>query len=411
VRILVLNEYFRPDQAASAQRITDLAEDLAHDHEVIAIAGRPSYNLLAHAAAVDGVAPRTVEVRHVPSTSFARYRPWRRAANYLTYLSGALVSGLWVDRPDLVIAATDPPLIGGVGWLISRVRRVPFVHIVWDVQPDVALAAGLIRDGWLTRTLASLNRVALTRATCVIAPTAEIARSVVQLGVRADRVHTIPHWEDLDVVQVRPKRNGFSEAHGLADRFVVMYAGNHGLTQELGRCLELATRLRDLDDFVLVFVGDGAAKRGLRERTAALGLTNVRFFPYESRQTMQDSLATADVLLAPLAAGLTRFMLPSKIYTILASGRPVVAMLDAESELRELVARGACGFVEAPGDLDAVEARLRWLHAHPEARAEMGRRARATAETHYARTVVTPQFAALVRGLERVPVGALSPVP
>jgi glycosyltransferase involved in cell wall biosynthesis len=410
VRILILNQYFRPDQAASAHRLTDLAEDLAREHEVTALVGRPSYNQVTDGAAPAGPSP-AITIRYVPSTSFARYRRGPRVLNYLSYLAGALCLALTARRPDVIIAATDPPLISVVAAIVSRIRRVPFVHLLWDVQPDVAIAAGLIGPGPVPRLLARLNRAAIRRAAVVVPPTQAMARTAVALGVRPDRVHTVSHWEDLDIVRLRPKRNAFSIAHGLADRFVVMYSGNHGLTQELDRYLALADRLRDLEDVLLVFVGDGASKRLLRERVEERRLSNVKLMPYASREALADSLASADVCLAPLGAGLTRFMLPSKLYTILASGRPFVAALDASSDLRGLAERHRCGFFVEPGDVDAVADKVRWLHGHPGERAEMGARARRAAEAHYARTVVTPRFATLLRRFERMPVESLSPVP
>ncbi len=412
MRILILNQYFRPDQAASAHRLTDLAEDLARDHEVIALVGRPSYNQTPDGpAAAASAPPPDIRIRYVPSTSFARYRHGPRLLNYLTYLGGTLAMGLTGPRPDVIVAATDPPLISVVAALISRLRGVPFVHLLWDVQPDVAIAAGLIGPGPVPRLLARLNRAAIRRATVVVPPTEAMAETAIALGVEAASVHTLSHWEDLDIVRLRPKRNPFSVAHGLADRFVVMYSGNHGLTQELDRYLALADRLRDLEDVLLVFVGDGASKRALRARVDGLRLGNVKLMPYASREALADSLASADVCLAPLGAGLTRFMLPSKLYTILASGRPFIAAIDASSDLRVLAERHRCGFVVDPGDVDAVAERVRWLHAHPDERQDMGARARQAAESYYARTVVTPQFAGLLKRFEPLPVETLSPVP
>jgi glycosyltransferase involved in cell wall biosynthesis len=410
VRILVLNQYFRPDQSASAQRISDLTEDLAVHHEVTVLAGRPSYGPMETLPRDARVSDSGVRMRYVPSTGFPRYRPWKRVINYVTYLAGAFFAGLFVSRHDIVIAATDPPLLSIVGLWLSRVHRAPFVHLMWDVQPEVAISAGLLRSGRLSRILSRLNRYAVRRAACVVAPTEAIRRTVIEFGVPAERAHTISHWEDIDVVQVRPKVSAFSRAHDLADRFVVMYAGNLGLTQELDRYLDLAVRLRDLEDMTLVFVGDGAAKSALQARVAELGLTTVRFLPYERRAQMDYSLAAADVFLAPLAAGLTRFMLPSKIFTILASGRPFIAALDSSSDLRDLVRRSDCGFVVEPGDVAAVEAHIRWLHAHPEECRAMGARGRRAAETVYSRTIVTPQFVDLLRRFETPPAAAASPV-
>jgi len=411
VHILVLNQYFRPDQAASAQRITDLAEDLARRHAVTALAGRPSYGRVKAPPHPEPAPDRAVRVWYVPSTAFVRYRTWKRILNYVTYLAGALVAGLFVSRADVVIAASDPPLLSVVGLWLSYAHRATFVHLMWDVQPEVAVSVGLLRSGRLSRVLSNLNRRAIRRAACVIVPTAAIARTAIDLGVLPERVHTIPHWEDIDVVGVRPKKNAFSREHDLENRFVVMYAGNHGLTQELDRYLDLAVRLRDLDDVTMVFVGEGAAKSALQARVADLGLTTVRLLPYEPRETMAYSLAAADVFLAPVAAGLTRFMLPSKIFTILASGRPLIAALDASSDLCDLVRRCQCGFVVEPGDVSGMEEHIRWLHRHPDACRAMGERGRTAAETRYARSIVTPQFMDLLRRFESIPVAAVSRVP
>ena len=167
MRILILNQYFRPDQAASAHRLTDLAEDLARDHDIIALVGRPSYNHAPDGTATAAAAiapPPDISVRYVPSTSFARYRSWQRVLNYLTYLGGALAMGMTAPRPDVIVAATDPPMVSVVAAIISRLRRVPFVHLLWDVQPDVAIAAGLLGPGPVPRLLAWLNRAAIRQA-------------------------------------------------------------------------------------------------------------------------------------------------------------------------------------------------------------------------------------------------------
>jgi glycosyltransferase involved in cell wall biosynthesis len=338
----------------------------------------------------------------VPSTAFPRYRTVPRIVNYITYLVGALVLGLFSRRPDVVVTATDPPLVGLVGLCISRVRRTPLVHLLWDVQPQVAVAAGLLPHGRLVRLLDALNRYVLRRAISVITPTQAIRNSAVQLGALPDRVEVVSHWEDTSVVTVQPKDNVFSRKHGLTDRFVLMYSGNIGLTQDLVQCLELASRLRDLDDVVMLLIGEGAAKRTLQARVKTLGLDNVRFLPYQSRAEMMYAWGAADVFVVPLAAGLTRFMLPSKIFTIMACGRPMVAALDRWSDIAGLVSRGGCGLITNPGDVAALEQRVRWLREHESERVAMGARARRTAENLYARTVVTPAYLELLRRFEPV---------
>lgn len=399
VRILLLNQYFHPDVAASAQRISELAEDLATAHTVTAIVGRPSYDPAASGA--DPGPIRRVRIRRVWSTRFPRYRAWQRVANYLSYLAASLVAAVFSRRPDVVVAGTDPPLMAFVGLLASRVHRVPFVHLLWDVQPHVAIAAGALDESPMTRLMARGHRAALRGAARVIVPTAAMGRTALAHGARPAAVVEIPHWEDTALVSPGPKDNPFSRAHGLADRFVVMYSGNIGLTQRLDRYLDLAERLKDLADLTLVFIGEGAGKRALEDRARDLSGARVLCLPYQPRNTMAQSFAAADVCLAPIGPGLTPFMLPSKVFTIMASGRPVLAAIDLESDLAATITRTGCGRVIAPGDMDAAERELRWFHANVAERANMGRLARRAAEEQFSRTTVTPRFLDVLSALDR----------
>lgn len=413
VRILIVNQYFRPDQAASAQRLTDLAEDLAREHDVTAIVARPSYGVTRQsttASAARPVLPR-LAIHRVPATTFPRVHAVGRLLNYVTYLLSALLAGVRHPRADVVLAASDPPLVSLVGVVLGLVHRAPFVHFMWDVQPEVAVAAGLIRRGVLARLMSWLNRAAVTRAVAVVVPTRAMARTAVSLGVAETRVHEVPHWEDLDVVPCATVSAHFASRHGLEGRFVVMYAGNHGLTQQLTLFVDVAARMRDLEDVRFVFLGDGAAKPNLVARIAALGLTNVTVLPYEPRESMADAFAAADVSLAPLASGLTPFMLPSKVYTILASARPVLAVLDRSSDVARMVEQTGCGCVVDPGDAEGIEARLRWFHANRDEAVAMGRRGRRMAETRFSRAVVTPQIVELLQSLDPWPQRALRRTP
>jgi colanic acid biosynthesis glycosyl transferase WcaI len=397
MRILVFNQYFSPDVAASAQRMTELLEDLATDFEVTIVAGRPSY---APVGGDDrGNRPARLRVIRVPSTSFPRYRPWQRIANYVSYLIAASVVGLTRPRPDIVVAGTDPPFAAAAAWLVSRRFGVPFVYLLWDVQPQAALAAGLMPDGHLARAMRRATSFLVARAAGVVTPTAAMAATAIELGAPKDRVVVHSHWEDPVIVRVEPRDNAFSRAHGLADRFVVMYAGNLGLTQQLDRYLALARRLEDLKDLVFVFLGDGAARITLE--AAAASHPNVRFLPYQPRDTMSRSLGSADVFFAPLATGLTRYMLPSKIYTFLASGRPIVAAIDEHSDVADLVRTSGAGVVTAPADLDGLEREFRRLHADPGPRQAMGRAGRAALEATYARDIVTGRYARWFRQFGR----------
>src|SRR5690606_10478589 len=146
---------------------------------------------------------------------------------------------------DIVLAATDPPLVGLVGLAVARMRRGTFVHVLWDIQPQVTVAAGLLRAGAVSRVLDRLNRLVLRGAHAIVVPTLDMQRSAIALGAAPGRVTVIPHWEDTRAIRPQPKDNAFSREHGLAERFVVMYSGNLGLTQQLEQLLALAARVAD----------------------------------------------------------------------------------------------------------------------------------------------------------------------
>jgi colanic acid biosynthesis glycosyl transferase WcaI len=300
------------------------------------------------------------------------------------------------QRPDVVVAATDPPVIGLAGLFISRLRRAPFVYFLWDIHPEVTLEAGIMRPGLVTGFTAWANRLAISGAAAVVVPTADMGESAVALGADPARVHVLPLWEDTDLVKPEAKDNPFSRRHQLSDRFVLMYSGNIGLTQGLDRFLDLAERLSDLPAFTLVVVGDGAARPRLEAQAQSRGLTSVRILPYQPREDLRFSLASSDVLFAPSLTGLMRYMLPSKVYTFMASGRPLIAAIDPASELAHTIREIDCGRVVAADDLDALEREVRTLHANPALRAGLGQRGRRAAEARFSRAVGPARYRDLV---------------
>jgi glycosyltransferase involved in cell wall biosynthesis len=401
VRVLLLNQYFHPDLAASGQRFTDVAETLAAAHDVTAIVGQAAYGVRPgdEAGVVPGAVPRRYAVTRVWSTSFSRQRPWGRIVNYLTYVVAATLVALLGRRPDVVVAATDPPVVALAALVVGRLRRAPFVYCLWDIHPEITLGAGIMRPGLITRFTAWANRRSISRAAAVVTPTDAMARTAVALGANRSAVHVLPLWEDTGLVRPEPKDNPFSRRHGLVDRFVLMYSGNMGLTQGLDRYLALPSRLSDLPDFQLVLVGDGAARPLVEARARALGQPGVMFVPYQPREEMRWSLASADVLFAPNLSGLTRYMLPSKVYTYMASGRPFIAAIDPTSDLADTIRRLDCGTVVAPDDLDGLEREVRRLHARPDVRQAMGQRGRQAAEAEFSKAVGPVRYRRLVEHL------------
>jgi colanic acid biosynthesis glycosyl transferase WcaI len=192
-------------------------------------------------------------------------------------------------------------------------------------------------------------------------------------------VTVIHNWADCGAVTPGPRDNAFARQHGLVDRFVVLHAGNIGLSQNLEIVLHAAEQLRDRQDIVFVLVGEGAKKRDLQEVAARRDLRNVTFLPFQPREAMDQSYATADVSLISLKRGLSGVIVPSKVYSVLASGRPCIAAVEQDCEVAQIVQEARCGFVVGPGDASALRARVVELASNRDLAREMGEQARGAA--------------------------------
>lgn len=198
-------------------------------------------------------------------------------------------------------------------------------------------------------------------------------------GADPSRVTVIHNWADCSAVRPGLRDNPFARRHGLVEKFVVLHAGNIGLSQDLEIVLHAADQLRDRSDIAFVFVGEGAKKKDLQELAQRRDLRNVMFLPFQPRETMDESYATADVALISLKRGLAGVIVPSKLYNVLASGRPCIAAVEDDCEAADIVRTRGCGYVVAPGDAAALCARVLELAQDREKAADCGARARQAA--------------------------------
>jgi colanic acid biosynthesis glycosyl transferase WcaI len=402
VHIALFNRSYYPDISATGQLLTDLCEDLVQHHgcRVSVVTGPP----LLPSGAEPTRAPRRetrhgVEVHRVAGTRLDKSRFTGRATNYMTYFASACVAGLRLDRPDVVVALTDPPIIGVAAWLASRRFKCPLVMSYRDLFPEVAALLEDFHSDAVNSALQRVNRFLCRRATRVVALGDTMrARLIDDKGAPADRTVIIADWADTATITPGPKRNAFSEAHGLTDAFVVMHSGNIGLSQQLETVVDAAAQLRDLVDLRVVLVGEGVKKADLQARVRAQGLANVLFLPFTPREHLAESFASADVFLVSLQRGLAGYIVPSKLYGILAAGRPYVAAVEPACEVASLTERHGCGSVTAPGDARALADNIREFYRDRTLLARCGDRAR-VASAAFDRRAQVAKYADLFRGL------------
>jgi colanic acid biosynthesis glycosyl transferase WcaI len=392
-RLLVLNQYYWPGVEATANLLTELCEALAADHDVTVIAG-----------GAPGLPARQVrngvEIVRVRSTSYDRSRLWRRALNYLTYVVGVVWKATFARRPDLVVCMTDPPFIGAIARVIAARFRRPLLVIAQDVFPEIAVKLGRLRNPVVVRALRLLVDPSLRSADRVVAIGETMKRRLEEKGVRSERIRVIPNWCDVTTVVPSPRDNPWAREHRLVRRFVVMHSGNVGHAQDLDTLIRACTFLRDLDDLAVRIIGGGARRDELTLLARRLRADKVRFLHWQPYELRSLSLSTADIHVVGLARGLAGFVVPSRLYGILAAGRPVIAAAEPESETAQLVARIECGVVIPPGNSFALARAIRAAHDGEFDLAEMGRRARAFAEAEGDRPIAIGRYGAVLGELQ-----------
>jgi glycosyltransferase involved in cell wall biosynthesis len=301
-----------------------------------------------------------------------------------------------LPRPDIIVAETDPPLLGALAAVLKRRWGCRLVYNVRDVYPDIAEVTGGVRSPLLLDLLRRGNQYAYEHADLIVTLGHDMADRIVDKGVPRDKVVVIPDW--VDCGRIRPlDGNPFRRAFG--DKFVVMYSGNIGLSQQLEVVLEAASRLRDDARILFAIIGEGARKKWLEQRALVMGLSNVAFMPYQPLENLAESLSAADLHLIPLLPGAAGCLVPSKIYGILAAGRPFIAMMEDNAEVARIAHEDAVGFVVRPGDVEALVGAIREAVGTPENLKQMGARARRLAELRFDRVKVTSSFGLMLAGV------------
>lgn len=388
MKLLFLNRSYWPDVEATGQLLTELCGDLAaKGHAVAVIAGRPNFvtGPLKAREVHNGV-----DVTRVGNRRFSKKSFLGRVIGLSTYLALSTWAAIWAKRPDVVVVETDPPVLGVLGRFLRRWHRAALVYYLQDLYPEVGLASGKLKPGPITWLLRVATQTGLMAADKIVVLGEDMRQRVLARGIAADKIAVVPNWADSSAIRpmdVSPLRDQW----GLNGRFVVMYSGNLGLSQSLDKVLDAAAELRSEPvDFLLV--GEGAAKDQLRERAKADGLTNVRFEPYQPKERLGESLAVADLHLIPLQKGLAGTIVPSKLYGILAAGRPYVAAIEPDSEVASVTARGRCGLTVEPDSAAAIAKAVRWSLSHRDELRAMGANGRKLAETDFDRTHAVARF-------------------
>lgn len=397
MRVLAINQFYLPDHAASSQLLGELCQDLvAAGDSVSVIASRGTYlggRRLPPREILSGV-----DVIRPWATSLGKGSRARRMTDYLSFWASAIAASVRSLRPDVIVAASTPPMIAAGAATVATARGVPLVTWVHDIYPDIAAAFGVMSgDGPSFRLFTLLARATHSRTQRIVTLSDDMAQRLYIQGAPRDRVRVIPNWSDGRFVYPRPHEgNPFRAEHGLQDRFVVMYSGNLGEGHDMATFMAAARALESEAPHVLfLFVGSGSREHEARE--LARGLANVRFLPYQPRARLGESLPSADVHLISLQPRATGLLVPSKLYGALASGRPVLYVGPAGSEVARVIREHRVGWEGRNGDAAGLAAAILKYSSDSESLARTGEHARACFDAHFDRAITTAAWRNVLR--------------
>jgi colanic acid biosynthesis glycosyl transferase WcaI len=367
-RVVVLNRFFFPDRSATGRLATDLAVHLAGlGFDVVAITGRrryddPSAHLGHHGAHA------AQRIRRLGTTQFGRQNLFGRAVDYLSYYVCSSFA-LWREagRGAVIIAMTDPPLLGVPALFVARLRSAHYVNWLQDVYPEAAERLNLLRPRALASFLRTLRNWSLRRADATVVIGEQMGVHMAPFCAAPPVV--IPNWAQVECLEaIDSNLSGdaiatlkLRDKWGLPDAFLVGYSGNMGRAHRLDVVIDAACALRAQPALHFLMIGEGVQRTALEARARSLGLQNVTFQPYQPFEQLRESLTVPDIHIVTLDERLEGLMVPSKFVGVLAMGRPVLWIGAADGEVGRLVQESGCGVTVAPGDAIELARALRGL--------------------------------------------------
>ena len=391
----VISELYYPEQNATGFFLAGIAEGLADSKATVsALCAQPSYNQRGTKA------PKTelhngVDIRRCWSTTCDPKKIWGRLLNFTT----ASLSIGWralfsIDRGDKVLVVTNPPLLPFFVRVVCWLKGAKFVLLVHDVYPDVFVPLGLMQSSHpLYRMMSWVNGKLYASADRVVALGRDMARLVEEKSQGQAHVSVIPNWGDVDVIAPTPKaENALLQKLNLSDKFVVHYSGNHGRTHDLLSLIEAAELLKNELDIHFLFIGEGSGKAEAVERAETLGLKNITFRTFVDRSELNTSLNASDVSVVAFKKGMAGISVPSRLYNLMAAGKPILAVVDDDSEVADVIREAELGVAVPPESPKLLTEQILVLKHDPTRREQMAVNSRNEAVEKYSYETIKQQY-------------------
>jgi colanic acid biosynthesis glycosyl transferase WcaI len=401
MQILIITPNYDPDLGPSAPLFTMLSQGLVQrGHQVSVITAVPHYPsgrvpIEYHSKWMWRSCENGVHVTRVGLPSVKRKSLIQRLLQFLSFQIGATVAGFTQQYNVVIVANPALQVWLPFTWAVT-LRRKPAIFSIHDVYPDVGVTLGIFKHKAQIAFIARLEKYCLDHATHIRILSDSFRPGLKNLDVPDSKMSLIYDWVDTNLIHPLPSENLFSQEHKLSDYFVALYAGNIGLSQGLENIVKAAKLLTDQQDIKFVFVGDGSGKETLKSYVSQKQLQNISFIPFQPREKLPEVLASADISIVMLKHGIGAISLPSKILSIMASGRPIIISVDDESEAWKLIRRADAGIWVPPENPSRLAKAILTLKQDKALRNQLGKNGRIWAEKHHSPQIAAEQFETLL---------------
>jgi len=403
MRILILTKYFPPEIGAPSHLFYELSESLVgRGHQVTVVTGFPTYNAdkdkldrkykkgVLLSETMNGI--KVERLRELPLPTKI---PVLKGLDHFVVALIIFLRGLFIKKQDIILVYSPPLTIGLSAYLISQLKKIPFVVNIQDLFPQNAIDLGILNNRHLVRMFEQMERFVYRNADYITVHSRGNKQHVVNKGAEPEKVEVVPNWVDTEFIKPADRMNRFRREHGLGEEFVVSFAGTMGYSQNLDVVLESADRLKEYKDVLFLLVGDGVKKEHLERKAEELNLENVKFLPMQPRECYPEILHASDVSLATLRREVRTPVVPSKLLSIMSSGRSVLASMNLDGDAPRLIEDANCGICVEADNADELSQAILRLYRDQSLREKLGKNGRDYAEKNLSRKVCAKRYESL----------------
>jgi len=399
MNILIITDSFPPEIKSSANLLFELSEDLVESgHQVTVVTGFPKHY-------IDNIDQRykgklflrermnKIKAIRLLSISFIRHIPVIRGLDQFLLSVIFFLGGINSGKQDVILTYSPPLPLGISAYLLGKIKRAPFIFNVQDIFPQSVIDLGLLKSKVLIKISEAMEKFIYKKARYITVHSEGNRKNIISKNIDPKKVIVLHNWVDTDLIKpIKNQNNSFRAKNNLKDRFVVSFAGIMGFAQGLDVVINCAELLKSYKDILFLLIGDGIKKNGLIKRANDLNLDNIKFLPLQSKEVYPLVLEASDICLVTLNKSVITPVVPSKLLSIMASGRPVVASMNLDGDTPKIIKNAKCGFYIEAGNSEQLSEVILKLYNNSEIGVEFGRNGRKYAETHFSRKICIKKY-------------------